>query len=260
MLFRGHLSRSLLLCALLASLVGGARDVDAQQVGLEVLPEQAADPAACEDPPFAEDGSWWPRWTAPQFDQYEQLWRPGDLVDDTYFLRRPWSFGFFAGPMDGGRLTDGVDQSSETFGGFRFGNDFAPRWGWEARSAFYSPDLAYSDSPAQAFAQNWFLDMNVLHYPWGDTRIRPFWSIGLGAAHLKFADEDGRSIRDWMPDLPLAIGCKYQWRPWLSVRGEFTDTIVFGNENFDTHRSLSFSLGAEVHWHSFKTRPVKYGY
>ena len=65
---------------------------------------------------------------------------------------------------------------------------------------------------------------------------------------------------NWRVDVPLAIGCKYHWKPWLVVRGELTDTIVFGNENVDMLSNLSLSVGAEVHWHSFKTRPVKYGY
>lgn len=255
-------SRCFLACALVAlTLVACAREGAAQQPqrlqGLEVSPESEA---FAHDAPPAEEDSWLPQWTLPDPDLYEQLWRPGDLVEDTYFLRRPWHAGFFVGTMDGDQLTSGVDQQTDWFDGLRIGNDFAPCWGWEIRSAFFSPDLTYSTPAQSGFARDWFLDLNVLHYPWGDTRVRPFWSIGLGGAQFKFTDEANRDIREWVVDVPLSIGCKYHWKPWLVVRGELTDTIVFGNENVDTQNNLSLSVGAEVHWHSFKTRPVRYTY
>jgi hypothetical protein len=201
-----------------------------------------------------------PWFTLPSAHWYEQLWNPGDLVEDTYFLRRPWHAGFFFGTMDGDSLTSQTDQTSDWFGGVRFGNDFAPTWGWEARSAFFQPDITYADGRLNYFARDWFLDLNVLHYPFGDTRIRPFWSIGLGASQFKFIDERDRRISEWLVDMPLSIGCKYHWKPWLVLRGELTDNLVFGNESVNTMNNLSLSVGAEVHWYSFKTRPVRYTY
>jgi hypothetical protein len=212
--------------------------------------------AAAEEAP-----SWMaaPMLSDPTF--YEQLWRPGDLVDDTHWLRRPWSAGLLFGTMDGDELGDGVDQSSDWFYGLRVGNDFAPRWGWEFRSAFFSPDLVYAGQPGrQGIAHDWFLDMSVVHYPWGDTRIRPFWSVGLGAMQVKFDSETTRDVSEWMLDAPIAIGCKYFARPWLALRCEGGDTICLGAENIDVGQNWFFSVGAEVHWHSFKTRPVAYGY
>jgi hypothetical protein len=163
--------------------------------------------------------------------------------------------------MDGDRLTSQLDQQSDWLYGFRLGNDFAPHWGWEARSAFFSPELSFADDPLRSgIAHNWFLDLNVLHYPWGDTRLRPFWSIGLGAAQFKFTDELGIPNSEWVVDMPLSIGLKYHWTRWLALRGELTDTIIFGHEQIHGMHNLSFTVGAEVHWHSFKTRPVRYGY
>jgi hypothetical protein len=212
-------------------------------------------------PLVEDDWRWLPQWTMPHPELCEQLWRPGDLIEDTYFLRRPWHAGFFFGTMDGDRLAAGVDQASDWFGGVRIGNDFAPRWGWELRSAYFSPDLTYFDQPDRGgMAQNWFLDMNVLHYPWGDTRIRPFWSIGLGSARFRFEDAGGGDVNKWVVDLPLSVGVKYHWKDWLAVRGELTDTIILGQEPIHAMHNLSLSFGAEIHWHSFKTRPVRYGY
>lgn len=205
--------------------------------------------------------NWPPHWTLPRPEMWEQLWRPGDLLDDSYWLRRPWSAGFLVGTMDGDSLTSQVDQGSDWLYGFRFGNDFAPHWGWELRNAFFSPELSYPRDPSlSATAHNWFVDVNVLHYPWGDTRLRPFWSIGLGAAQFKFMDQDRYNASEWVVDLPLAIGLKYHWTRWLALRGELSDTIIFGTEHLNGMNNLSFSLGAEIHWHSFKTRPVQYGY
>ena len=214
-----------------------------------------------EGPFVEEEPDWLPNWTLPHPDMWEQLWRPGDLIDDSYWLRRPWSAGFFFGTMDGDQLSTGVDQQSDWCYGFRFGNDFAPHWGWEARSLFFSPDLSFAPGLGLGGqANDWFLDLSVLHYPWGDTRIRPFWSVGLGAAQFKFQDELGSRISEWIVDVPLAIGCKYYHAPWLVLRGELGDTVCFGNENVDMLNNLSFTVGAEIHWHAFRTRPVKYGY
>lgn len=264
--------RVLIACALLAYGAAAARTSYAQQRWPDhavdrprVLGSVDVDPAAeygspGEDAPPEATGSWLPHWTLPHPDLAEQLWRPGDLVEDTYFLRRPWHAGFLVGTMNGDNLTGEVDQATDWFDGLRIGNDFSPHWGWEVRTAFFSPDLTYADGLQQGMAKDWFVDLNVLNYPWGDTRLRPFWSIGLGGALVKFTNEDSLEIRDWLVDLPLSIGCKYHWKPWLVVRGELTDTILFGNENIDTQNNLSLSVGAEIHWHSFKTRPIKYGY
>jgi hypothetical protein len=225
--------------------------------GQEFAPFHGSGSPAVEQEPPAPP----PWFTLPHASSWEQLWQPGDLVQDTYYLRRPWHAGFFFGTMDGDSLTSEVNQASDWFGGFRYGNDFSPTWGWELRTAFFEPKLTYADEPERAgFARDWFLDASFLHYPFGDTRIRPFWSIGLGGSQFKFTDERNRGISEWLVDLPLSIGCKYYWKPWLVLRGELADTIVFGNDNVDTQNNLSFSVGAEVHWHSFKSRPVKYSY
>ena len=205
--------------------------------------------------------NWLPHWTLPRPDKFEQLWRPGDLVEDSYWLRRPWSAGFLVGTMNGDSLTSEVNQGTDWLYGFRVANDFAPHWGWELRNAFFSPELTYPNDPnLRATAHNWFVDVSVLHYPWGDTRLRPFWSIGLGAAQFQFMDQDRYNVSDWVVDLPLSIGLKYYCKDWLVLRGELSDTIIFGTENLNGMNNLSFTLGAEIHWHSFKTRPVRYGY
>ncbi|HTN76027.1 MAG TPA: hypothetical protein VL096_12300 [Pirellulaceae bacterium] len=220
--------------------------------------EEVAPPPAA---PFTEEEpAWLPHLTLPHPDSWEQLWQPGDLVNDTYWLQRPWSAGILLGTMDGGQLQGNVDQATDWFWGLRVGNDFAPHWGWEFRSAFFSPNLHYTNSARIAQADDWLLDMSVLHYPWGDTRIRPFWLLGLGAAQFKFQNAQRVERTDWVVDMPIGIGCKYHANRWLVLRGDLTDTICFANENINTQHMLSLSIGAEIHWHSFKTLPVKYGY
>lgn len=215
-----------------------------------------------DEPPLMEPDPWLPQWTLPHPKQFEQLLWPGDLVEDTYWLRRPWHFGTFVGTMGGDDINSGVKQATDWYYGLRWGNDFAPHWGWELRSVFYSPRLAYpqATTPQSDIAHDWFLDLNVLHYPWGDTRLRPYWSVGLGGAQFKFQDANGRDRSEWLVDVPLALGCKYYLKPWLELRGELGDTVIFGHEDVHFMNNLSLSIGLDIHLRSFKTRAIKYGY
>ena len=102
--------------------------------------------------------------------------------------------------VNGGPLIeDWVGTTTGFIGGWRLGWDFDPAWGGEMRMAFGSPSLYDSyradraltlidntnglatNDPVRARydhreASMFQWDVDILYYPWGETRLRPYFS------------------------------------------------------------------------------------
>ena len=91
-------------------------------------------------------------------------------------------------------------------------------------------------------------DANVLYYPWGDSRWRPYGSIGLGIAGFHYVDDRNRTVNHTGLSLPLGLGVKYLCRKWLAMRLDIKDNIVFGGNGLDATNNLSLVAGVEIHW------------
>jgi len=207
-------------------------------------------------------------------------WRPEPMATESW-LYRPLSAGWFVGTVQGGPLVDDwLGQKQGFFGGFRLGWDQSDQWGWELRFAFGSIELY--DSPSAAAAQvaaddaaglapddpyrdrfnprrdadlfQW--DANVLYYPWGNTRWRPFLAAGLGSAHLQAIDRLDQSLDRTALAMSLAAGAKYRWSDWLALRFACTDNIgFFSGDGLSAVHNVSFTGGVEVR---FGGRRVSY--
>ena len=140
----------------------------------------------------------------------------------------PLSIGCFAGMVNGGPLIeDWVGTTTGFDGGWRLGWDVNPSWGMEMRMAFGSPQLYDSYRADQALTAlddanglapndpqrarfdhragslfQW--DVNVLYYPWGETRLRPYFLTGMGLTNIAFTGPPGPRLSEHLP-LP-AVG------------------------------------------------------
>jgi hypothetical protein len=162
------------------------------------------------------------------------------------WLYRPFSIGTFFGPVTGNELAGTVEVDAALLMGFRFGWDVEAFWGLEARLAFADPKLNDASTGRDYDEGDFVLwDINVLCYPWGESRLRPYASIGLGMAKFSFTDIDTQPYRDDVVSLPLAIGLKYRCTPWLAVRFDLTDTISIAGDTTGTLNSFSFTFGGE---------------
>ena len=197
---------------------------------------------------------------------------------------RPFSAGWLMGLMVGSPLIDDWVGMKEGFvGGYRFGWDFDHHWGCEVQFGFASVGLYDSDRAKQAqlaadallnlaaddpyltrFEQRrdadvslW--DIHFLYYPWGDATWRPYGSIGLGSAHVRFMDRLGDRYSKSFLGLPLALGLKYRCNDWLALRVEVSDNMAFGGgSGFNTLHNLSATGGLEVRFGG--TRKVYWPY
>lgn len=192
-------------------------------------------------------------------DDPRRHWGVGIPLEGTSWRNRPWHVGVFAGMLDGGVVANGdVLQDSGLFWGVRVGNDFDHYWGWELRVGTAKIDLTRHDTgvPLAQDGRNTYYDLNVLYYPFGDTRWRPYLSLGLGAATHGFADLQGNSFDETTAIMPLGLGVKYFVRPGASIRAEFTNNFSFGTQNSSGTDNISLTMGFD--WHFGGHRRVYY--
>jgi hypothetical protein len=175
----------------------------------------------------------------------------GEPLVGTSWLNRPFHAGWLVGVVFGDELMGGhVDQDSGLFGGYRIGWDFDHYWGVEGRFAFTNVDLTFLEPslvPAGS-ANHQYFDLNLLYFPWGDARWRPYVSLGIGVNHLRYED-DLRVHRNEVPfAFPISFGVKYLWTEWLALRGDLTDNWSFASGAADSMHSVSLTFAAEAHF------------
>jgi len=182
-------------------------------------------------------------------DPARHIGRGGPLIG-TSWLNRPFHVGWFVGGVVGDALIDGaVEQGSDLFGGYRAGWDWDHYWGAEARVGFARPELIDADAIADPrISRNWFGDVHLLHYPWGDAGWRPFFSVGLGWATFRFTDADGDAYHETLLHAPFGVGVKYYVDRWMALRIDALDNLALSGSGLDTMHNLSFTLGLEAHF------------
>ena len=206
----------------------------------------------------------------PSYGRHRGLGRP---FTNESWLYRPFSAGWFMGAMFGSPLIDDwLGTSSGYFTGFRFGWDQNYYWGLDMQFAYGQVGLWDSASAKQQrrlwyVDQGWLADdpsldrlmdshrdlelyqwaVSVMYYPWGDARWRPYLSIGIGAANIKFTDIFLVSYNQTYFVLPLAAGVKYHWNDWLALRIECSDSFsIPGGGGLEAIHNLSINGAFEI--------------
>jgi opacity protein-like surface antigen len=151
--------------------------------------------------------------------------------------------------VGGSLIDDWLGHKAGYLTGFRLGWDADHYWGLESRLAFGETELSGIGAPTRAESQAdndlslWYWDLDLLYYPWGDARWRPYWMIGAGIGQMTFSDRLDKRYSKTAFALPIALGVKYRCTDRLVLRAECTDNIFFA---FDSHHNVSFTLGVEL--------------
>ncbi|MCA9142313.1 MAG: hypothetical protein H6821_15320 [Planctomycetaceae bacterium] len=174
----------------------------------------------------------------------------GNPLKGTSWRNRPFHIGWMIGGLIGDTLIDGsVDQKDGLYGGYRLGWDFDHYWGTELRYAFAAQELVdLQGTVPLASGADYFWDINLLYYPWGDAEWRPFASVGLGVAAFGFKDANQTQYDEALLTIPIGIGVKHYYRPWLALRTSLVDNLSFGSQGLDTMHNVSLSFGVEAHF------------
>ena len=182
----------------------------------------------------------------------------------------PISVGCFAGVVNGGPLIeDWVGTTTGFIGGWRLGWDFDPSFGAEMRMAFGAPQLYDSyradqaltaldnanglpaNDPARArydhrSASLFQWDVDILYYPWAETRLRPYFLTGMGVTNIAFSDRLAQNYQITCLSLPVGLGVKYLCSERLAVRVDLLDDIAFSTDHLQTQQNLSLTAGVEL--------------
>ncbi len=190
-------------------------------------------------------------WHVPTYDDCCRFFKRDE--DPQSWRARKFSTGYSLGVMDGDHLVRGrLDQGTGLTFSKRWGWDFADYWGAESRFLEASLPIIDITGHMQTHTGHMLLnDTSLLLYPWGDTRLRPFLSFGVGLAYFNFDDIGGRQNK-FVVDLPAGFGCKYYWNESLTIRADITDNLVLAGQGLSTTNNASFTFGVEVRFGSLR--------
>ncbi|MFI4876225.1 MAG: outer membrane beta-barrel protein [Blastopirellula sp. JB062] len=171
----------------------------------------------------------------------------GKPLYGTSWRNRPLHFDYLFGVLETNDLDrNDIALRSTMIQGFRLGYDFDHYWGSEIRFAFGDSKVNYRENPlVEGTAQIVMFDTSLQYYPWGDSTWRPYASLGLGATYYGYDDVHGGNRDQTNFSLPIGIGIKHFFRPWLAFRCELMDNIAFGSGDVATTHNFSFTTGIE---------------
>ncbi len=166
----------------------------------------------------------------------------------TSWRNRPLNVGWFGGVLWGDDLVrDRVAQKASFLGGYRLGWDFDHYWGTEWRLGWAYPDVRNRQQPLSNRGGRLFLtDLDVLYYPWGDSRLRPYFTMGMGLTRTDFRDTTNVRHTNYLFSMPFGLGMKHHWRRWLTWRVELMNNLAFGSGGTSTLSSVSLTFGADL--------------
>lgn len=179
----------------------------------------------------------------------------GDPLTGTSWLNRPWYVGVFVGGMLADDFVGGaVEADSAPIVGMRIGHDFDHYWGWEVRYAYSRVEtFTGAGVPIAEPGREYFVDVALLHYPWGDSRWRPYLLAGVGFMNARYVNDLGQGIDDTALTIPLGVGLKVYNSPWFTIRFDAVDNLSFAGGHLDQMHNFSLMLGCE--WRFGGTRP-----
>lgn len=174
----------------------------------------------------------------------------GQPLQGTSWLNRPAYLGGFLGQSLGATPLPGqVELAPDLMWGAWLGYDFSHYWGSEIRLAFdYAQLTALPQGTGAGNSRGTLADVNLLYYPWGDARWRPYGAVGMGLGGYRYTTGEGPAGHHTGFALPLGVGCKYLWGKRWALRFDVKDNIVLGGEDVSTTHTWSLEGGIEFHW------------
>lgn len=183
----------------------------------------------------------------------ERYLGPGRPLIQESWSFRPFSLGGVFGLVQGSPLIDDwIRENQGVLGGVQLGWDTTPYWGFETRFAWAKVEVIDSDRAIAAqiakddaaglsetdpfrnrfngrrYNRVFFWDAHALYYPWGDSALRPYLMVGLGATAMSFMDRTDVSYKDTLFTVPFGVGMKYWMNEFLAARIEAADFMAFG--------------------------------
>ena len=201
-------------------------------------------------------------WLLPDFElrhssSHGRAMGPGGPLRGTSWLNRPYDVTLEYGALlMTKQVAQDVRKNNDLFGALKLGWDWDHYWGSQIRFGWSTPDLVSTQQSNQSNDDNLFItDISMLYYPWGDSRLRPYWRMGVGLTDLEYTNFLGARQHEMLLTIPFGVGIKHQFRRWLVWRLEFMDNFAVGQNETSSLHNLTITTGLE--WR-FGGRPSGY--
>lgn len=171
----------------------------------------------------------------------------GGPLRGTSWLNRPYDVAVdFGMLLMADQPGDSVRSNNDFFTALKLGWDWDHYWGTQIRVGWSTPELLNTSQPASQVEDNLFIsDLSLLYYPWGDSRLRPYWRVGVGLTDLEYTNRLGARQHEMLLSLPFGVGMKYQFRRWFVWRLELMDNFAVGQNETSSLNNLTITTGFE---------------
>ena len=171
----------------------------------------------------------------------------GQPLHGTSWLNRPYEVGLEAGAfLMAGRVASHVRANNDLMAAIHLGWDWDHYWGTQVRVAWSTPAIGSGTTADPPDSSDIFIyDLSVLYYPWGDSKVRPYYRLGVGLTDLDYINADDLAQDATLFTIPFGVGLKYQTQRWMAWRVELVDNLAFGQSGTRTLNNFTLSFGAE---------------
>ena len=120
-------------------------------------------------------------------------------------------------------------------------------WGVETRFAWSTGHFKDQllGGEIDCSTNTFFWDLDLLYYPCGDTRWRPYLLVGLGTSQVRYYEEPDRSYGSH-GSFPFALGVKYRWNDWIALRLEAGDDVAWALHPANILNSITITTAVEI--------------
>ncbi len=162
---------------------------------------------------------------------------------------QPFSISGFGGATNGGPLIrNHVDQLPSAYAGVNFGWDYDHFWGIEKRLGFGALNLTTPWHQHLAPGLSVTGEYRVMYYPLGDTRWRPFVTLGIGWSDFYFIDDVNHRHIDTLLLFPYGVGLKYLWNDRWAFRIDLIDELTLSSNQTSTFHYVALTGGLEFRY------------
>lgn len=193
---------------------------------------------------------WWERFRFRHSSTDGRWTGKGQPLRSTSWLNRPYSFGVETGGLlMASRISSNNTRNNDVLAAVNLGWDWDHYWGTQFRVAWSTPELSSSVPSTNAASNNVLLyDLSLMYYPWGDSRVRPYYRFGLGLTDIDFINPAGVREDATLLSMPIGVGIKYQTRRWVALRAEAVDYITWGQNSASDMQNFTLTFGVECRY------------
>jgi hypothetical protein len=183
----------------------------------------------------------------------------GQPLRGTSWLNRPFEVGVdFGALITTNEFSPNSRRNNDILGDFHLGWDWDHYWGSQFRFVWSTPDVANYSGDVIPSNNFYIYDFSFMYYPWGDSRVRPYYRAGFGVTNVNLINDLGSKQTESLFTIPFGVGLKYQLHRTVVFRGEIVDNLAFGQNDVNTLNNFTLAFGVE--WRFGGQPPTYWGW